>query len=273
MSREMPKHVVITGANSGIGAALAKVYAVPGARLSLLARDLGRLEAVAAACRNRGCDVEAHASDVTDAAGMECWLLACDSVVPVDLVVANAGISGAPVLVENAGDTDAARQILSVNTLGMINTVTPLLPRMVGRHAGQIAIVSSLSAFVGFPIIPAYSASKAAAGIYGDALRRLLAPHGVRITTVYPGFVDTAMLQSAGIRGPFLWTADRAALHIARGLARGRREILFPWPLALAARFAGRLPTALVDRILTYMHVTWDEPRFRSKERPQRLLG
>jgi short-subunit dehydrogenase len=204
---------------------------------------------------------------------MERWLLACDSVVPVDLVIANAGIGGAPVLVENAGDTDAARQIISVNTLGMINTVTPLLPRMVGRHTGQIAIVSSLSAFVGLPVIPAYSASKAAAGIYGDALRRLLAPHGVRITTVYPGLVDTAMLQGSDYRGLglFVWTADRTALHIARGLARGRREMLFPWPLALAVRFAGRLPTALADRILTHIHVTCDEPYFRSKERPQKL--
>jgi short-subunit dehydrogenase len=265
MSREMPKHVVITGANAGIGAALAKIYAVPGARLSLLARDHGRLEAVAAACRNRGCDVEAHAGDVTDAAGMEHWLLACDSAMPVDLVIANAGIGGSPVLVENAGDTDAARQIISVNTLGVINTVTPLIPRMVGRHAGQIAIVSSLSAFVGFPLIPAYSASKAAAGIYGDALRRLLAPHGVRITNVYPGYVDTAILQNHGFPLPFLWTADRAALHIARGLARGRREMLFPWPLALVVRFAARLPTALADWLLTHIHVTWDEPHLRRR--------
>ena len=165
----MPKHVVITGANGGIGAALAKVYAVPGTRLSLLARDLGRLEIVSTACRDRGCDVEAHAGDVTDAAGMERWLFACDSVVPVDLIIANAGMGGTPVLVENAGETDAARRIISVNTLGVINTVTPLLPRLIGRRAGQIAIVSSLSAFVGIPVAPAYSASKAAAGVYGDA--------------------------------------------------------------------------------------------------------
>jgi short-subunit dehydrogenase len=188
---------------------------------------------------------------------MERWLFACDSVVPVDLIVANAGIGGAPVLVENAGETDAARRIISVNTLGVVNTVTPLLPRLIGRRAGQIAIVSSLSAFVGVPASPAYSASKAAAGIYGDALRRLLAPHGVRITTVYPGFVDTPMSQSLGFRGPFLWSADRAAVHIARGLARGRREMLFPWPLSLAARCIRSLPTALVDRLLTHIHVTW----------------
>ena len=269
----MPKHVVITGANGGIGAALAKVYAVPGTRLSLLARDLGRLEIVAAACRDRGCDVEAHAGDVTDAAGMERWLFACDSVVPVDLIIANAGMLGAPVLIENAGETDAARRIFSVNTLGMINTVTPLLPRLIGRRTGQIAIVSSLSAFVGVPAFPAYSASKAAACVYGDALRSLLAPHGVRITTVYPGFVDTPMSQSLGCRGPFLWSADRAAVHIARGLARGRREMLFPWPLTLAARCIRSLPTALVDRLLTHIHVTWGEPHFRSKEGFQRLLG
>ena len=91
------------------------------------------------------------------------WSAGCSLVIslPVDLIIANAGMGGTPVLVENAGETDAARRIISVNTLGVINTVTPLLPRLIGRRAGQIAIVSSLSAFVGIPVAPAYSASKA----------------------------------------------------------------------------------------------------------------
>ena len=80
------------------------------------------------------------------------------------------------------------------------------------------------------------------------------------------------MTQNLGFRGPFLWSADRAAVHIARGLARGRREMLFPWPVS-AVRCTRSLPTALADRLLTYLHVTWDEPHFRSREGFQRLLG
>jgi short-subunit dehydrogenase len=263
----MPNHVVITGASSGIGAALAKVYGVPGTRLSLLDRDSDRLEVVAAACRNNGSDIETHAGDITDAAGMENWLLACDSVMPVDLIIANAGIGGAAVLTNKAGETgDLARRIVSVNMLGAINTVTPLLPRLIDRRAGQIAIVSSVMALLGVPVCAAYSASKAAIGIYGDALRRLLAPHGVRITVIYPGFVDTPMSQSLGFRGPFLWSADRAAVHIARGLARSRREMMFPWPLSLAFRCTRRLPTRLVDLLMTKFHVTFVDAIIRAQE-------
>ncbi|HEY7247599.1 MAG TPA: SDR family NAD(P)-dependent oxidoreductase [Xanthobacteraceae bacterium] len=262
----MPRHVVITGASSGMGAALAKLYGIPGTRLSLFARDSDRLETVAAGCRSNGCDVEVHAADVTDAAAMERLLLACDSLVPVDLVIANAGIGGAAVLAGKAAETgDLARRIISVNTLGVINTVAPLLPRLVGRGAGQIAIVSSLLAFFGVPACPAYSASKAATWIYGDALRRLLAPHGVRVTIVYPGFVDTPMSQSLGFRGLLVWSADRAALHIANGLARGRREMLFPWPLALVVRGIRGLPTALADLLLTQLHLAWVKSNARSR--------
>jgi short-subunit dehydrogenase len=240
-------------------------------RLSLLGRDVHRLETIAGTCRSQGCDVEAHAADVTDAVAMERWLLACDSIMPIDLVIANAGLGGAAVYAEKAPETtELACRIISVNTLGVINTVTPLLPRFVERRGGQIAIVSSLLAFLGAPACPAYSGSKAAIGIYGDGLRRLLAPQGIRITTVYPGFIDTPMSQSLGFQGLFVWSADRAAAHIARGLARGRREMLFPWPLGLVVRGLRQLPTALADPLLTRVHLAWvaSNANARSKRGP-----
>jgi short-subunit dehydrogenase len=242
---------VITGASSGIGAALARVYGQWGWRLSLIARDEKRLEAVAAGCGARGADVDIYRADVTDAKAVEAVMKTCDLRWPVDLLIANAGIGGRAALVCDDGESgDVARQILTTNVLGVINTVTPLLPALVARRRGQIAIMSSLAALAGLPACPAYSASKAAARVYGAALRSLVAPCGVRVSVVCPGFIDTPMSKGLPFHLPFLWTADCAALHVARALARGRREILFPWPLAAALRLATVLPAAVSDRIL-----------------------
>jgi short-subunit dehydrogenase len=244
-------HVVITGASSGIGAALARVYGRWGWRLSLIARDAKRLEAVAADCGAGGNDVDIHPADVTDATAIDAAMKTCDLRQPVDLVIANAGIGGQAALACDGGEPgDIARQILTTNMLGVVNTVTPLLPLLVARRRGQIAIMSSLAALAGLPACPAYSASKAATRVYGAALRSLLAPSGVRVSVVCPGFIATPMTESLPFHLPFLWTADRAALHVARSLARGRREILFPWPLVAALRLVAVLPAAMGDRIL-----------------------
>jgi short-subunit dehydrogenase len=245
-------HVAITGASSGFGAALARVYGRHGWRLSLIARDAGRLEAVAAACRADGAEAGIHTADVTDAAAMDAVVTACDCRQPVDLLIANAGIGGRDALAPDSGEPGpVARRILTTNVLGVVNTVTPLLPRLVERRRGHIAIISSLAGLTGLPASPAYSASKAAARAYGDGLRRLVAPSGVRVSVVCPGFIDTPFAASLPFHLPFLWSADRAALHVARALARGRREIQFPWQLAVALRVVAALPAVIADRILT----------------------
>src|SRR5260370_35927218 len=127
-----PKHIVITGASSGIGAALARVYSASGRRLSLIGRNCGRLEAVASDARIRGGNVDGYLADVTDPSAIERVLTTCDLLQPVDLLIASAGIGGRASLAPDSGEPrDVARQILTTNTLGVINTVTPLLPRLV----------------------------------------------------------------------------------------------------------------------------------------------
>jgi short-subunit dehydrogenase len=244
-------HVVITGASSGIGAALARVYARPGVRLSLLARNLGRLEAVAAECRALGAICDLHAGDVTDQAAMQAWAEACEQRQPVDLVIANAGIGGDQVLAASGGETlAAASRIVATNLQGVLNTVIPLLPEFIARKHGSIVMISSLAGFIALPDAPVYSATKAAVRMYGHGLRRVLAPHGVKVTIASPGFIDTPMSASLSASLPFLWTADRAARHIARAVATGRRETVFPFGLALLVGLANILPVALLDRIL-----------------------
>jgi short-subunit dehydrogenase len=246
-----PTHVAITGASSGIGAALAHHYAGPGVTLALLARNRERLAQVAQECRTRGAVVETVIGDVADPEAMAAWIAACEARAPLDLLIANAGIGGFAALADGPGEAAGkTAAIMATNMLGVANCVAPLLPRMIARRAGQIAIVSSLAGLVGLPQAPGYSASKAALGAYGDALRRQALPHGVRVSVIYPGFVETPMSRGIPHRGLFLWSAERAAAHIAARLARGQGQIIFPWQLHIAVWAARALPHGFADAIL-----------------------
>src|SRR5579859_2125613 len=154
----VPRHILITGASSGIGAALARRYARPDARLALGGRDRARLDAVAAVCRERGALAAAAVVDVTDQAAMRRWILAADAESPIDLVIANAGVSSRS---GAEGEDEArARVVLAVNLDGVLNTAYPAIERMTARGHGQLALMSSLAGYRGFPDSPIYSASK-----------------------------------------------------------------------------------------------------------------
>lgn len=246
-----PRHVVITGASSGIGAALARAYARPGICLCLAARNAARLEEIAAECRAAGAETLSQSIDVAHGAATSAWIEDCDSREPIDLVIANAGIGGERVIATGAGEPlSVAHEIVATNILGVANTVIPLVPRFVARGKGHVAIMSSLAAYIGLPQAPLYSASKAAIRVYGQGLRRLLAPKGVKVTVICPGFVETPMSASVPGSRPFLWDTERAARRIVEGLARGKHEINFPWQLALLARLANALPQRLLDSTL-----------------------
>jgi short-subunit dehydrogenase len=251
MSIEPPRHVAITGASSGLGAALARLYARSGATLSLTGRNEERLAQVTEQCRALGAAVEAAVVNVTDASGMRDWLCARDAAEAFDLIIANAGIGGSDAVAPETGETgERARSIVETNLIGVVNTVTPLLPLLVARRRGQIAIMSSLAGFIALPDAPAYSASKAAARLYGHGLRRRVAPHGVWVSVICPGFVDTPMSASLSLPTPLMWSAERAAQHIATGLARRKREIVFPWTLKAVVRLADILPSSVLDAAL-----------------------
>ena len=245
-----PSHVLVTGASSGIGAALARRYAGPGVRLTLLGRNRERLDAVALACRTRRAETAVAVCDVRDAGAMRTFIEAVDGQLPIAMVIANAGIGGEQVIAGTSGETaEIARAIFEINVVGVVNTIAPLLPRLVARGRGNIVIMSSLAAFVALPEAPAYSASKAAVRVYGEALRRLLAPRNVRVSVVCPGFVDTPMSASLPGPRPILWGAERAADAIVAGLARGKNEICFPWQLSTLAKISAYLPPTIVERL------------------------
>lgn len=243
-----PQTIVITGASSGIGAALAERYAAPGVRLYLAARSVERLREMAAKCAAKGAQVETASIDVTFASSLEAWLLNIDAHHPVDLVIANAGVSGGSGGQAVLGEApDQVRRIMATNVDGVINTVAPLIAPMVKRGRGQIAIISSLAAFRGLPSAPAYSTSKAAVRVYGEALRGWLGKSGVEVSVVCPGYIDTPMTKKNPFPMPLLMTPEKAARIIARGLARNRARIAFPLAMYLPVWLICMLPPALTD--------------------------
>lgn len=247
----MVKNVLITGASSGIGEALAREYAAPGRFLALCGRNKGRLKNVALACRSFGAEVEAKTVDVMDRDATRRWIGKIDAKHPLDLVIANAGISsGSGGQGKNEGETETqARDIFSVNLAGVLNTVWPVITPMRERGQGQIAIISSIAAFRGLPGAPAYSASKAAVKTYGEALRGWLEPDGVKVSVVCPGFVRTRMTEKNIYPMPFIIDAGKAAGIIRKGLERDKARIGFPWPMYGMSWFLGALPPAVTDWI------------------------
>ncbi len=240
-----PMNILITGASSGIGAALARGYSKQGRYLALSGRDAARLQTVADECRDSGAEVEAETIDVRDRDAMAAWIARIEADHPLDLAIANAGISGGTA---NGGESDEqAREIFAVNLAGVLNTLSPAVTAMKIRQRGQIAIVSSVAGFRGLPSAPAYSASKAAVKVYGEALRGALFNDGIGVSVICPGFVVSRMTDSNDYAMPLIISAERAATIIINGLARNRARIAFPWPMYLAIWLMSALPPQLTD--------------------------
>ena len=240
--------IALTGASSGIGAALAAELAAPGVRLALAGREAARLEEVATACRSKGAVVETALVDVRDRAVLHAWLATVDAAGEVDVLIANAGVS-AGLGPKKARERDEdVRRLVEVNLIGAIDTVSGLVEAMRSRRRGQIVIVASVAGLRGYPAMPTYSATKAALIAYGEAIRGWLRPSGIAVTVVCPGFVTSPM--SARHKGskPFEMPVEKAARIIARGIARRRAVVAFPFLLALGARLSRLLPAALSDR-------------------------
>ncbi|UAK25009.1 SDR family NAD(P)-dependent oxidoreductase [Sphingomonas nostoxanthinifaciens] len=245
-----PRTILVTGASSGLGAGLARAYAGNGVCLLLCGRDAARLEAVAQECRTRGAEVVAGRFDVGEADAFGAWLLEQDTAKPIDLVFAAAGVSaGTPQAGGPEGLALATMQVRT-NLLGMMNTVEPLLPRMIARGAGQVVVISSTAGLRGLAYSPAYSASKAGVRAYGEGLRALLAPYGIAVTVVVPGFFDTPMTDRWKGPTPFMVSLDRMIAVIRRGVDARRARVVFPRLLALGQQAADLMPAAIGDRIM-----------------------
>lgn len=235
--------VLITGASAGIGAALANRYAAPDRVLWLSGRNAERLAGVGAQCRSRGAETHLAVIDVTDAAAISEWVTDAATDARLCIVIANAGVSGEATM-------SARQQLVATNIGGVVHTVEAAIPAFQKRGCGQIAVMASLAGYLPQPSAPLYAASKAAVMHYAAAQRAALAPSGIGVTAICPGFVDTAMTRRNSFAMPLMKTAPIAAGNIVHRLQRNPARIAFPWPLAMALRLGGWLPEALRGVIL-----------------------
>lgn len=242
------KNAILTGASSGIGRGLAVELARRGWRTALLARRRELLDEVAAEVRAAGGHALVFAGDVVDSAAVQ---RAAEETTrawgPIDLAVANAGVS-----VPSAAarlELDVARDIMRTNFEGMLNLVAAVMPGMVERGEGHFVGIASLAGFRGLPGAGPYSASKAAMRAYLEAIRIELAPRGIAVTTINPGFIRTAMTEKNRFPMPFLMDLDPAVRRIADAIDAKRREVSFPLPMALMMRSSRFLPNAVWDRM------------------------
>lgn len=229
--------VWVTGASSGIGAAVARELARRGARLALTARRVEALEEVAASCGG----ALVLPGDVTDRDAM---LAAGDRIRaelgPVDIAILNAGIYE-PVTPDTFDDAIVRRHI-EVNVMGTVHGIEAVMPDMRRRRAGRIAVVASVTGYAALPLAAAYGASKAFVISMCDSLRADLVRDGVGVTVIAPGFVHTPLTKQNDFEMPFVIPVEDAARIVCDGLADGDDHIAFPARMAALMRFLGVLP-------------------------------
>jgi short-subunit dehydrogenase len=238
--------VVITGASSGIGRALAAEYAQRGAVLGLIARRAETLREFASKLKAQ---TAIYALDVRDAAGLnragEDFRSRFGD---PDLVIANAGVS-AGTSTERGEDRAVFQEILDINVVGMMNTFQAFLPGMRAAVGGTLVGVASVAGFRGLPGSGAYSASKAAAIAYLESLRVELRGSGIWVVTISPGYIATPMTEHNPYPMPFMIPADVAARRIADAIARRKRHVVIPWQMGIVGGLLKILPNALYDRM------------------------
>ncbi|MGJ0506384.1 MAG: SDR family NAD(P)-dependent oxidoreductase [Methylocystis sp.] len=252
----MTARLFITGASSGIGRAVALAYAADGASLFLLGRDQTRLDASADACRAAGAaDVATAVADVRDRDAMARLVESANETRPIDILVANAGVATGLSPGQVLETPEAVRAMMAINVNGVFNTVEPAITAMCARGAGHIAIVGSMAGVRSLPYSPAYCAAKASVHMWADCLRGRLAAHGVRVSLIVPGFVETPMAARTKSWQPGAMSDQQAARIIKRGLERRRPVIAFPQYMYYAMRFFTLLPSGLVDGVMRRFHV------------------
>ncbi len=243
--------VVITGAGSGIGRALALAYAQPGRTLLLLGRHRPALEATADLLHGRGGQVEIRTVDVCDGRALE--TIAADfarDFGPVAVLIANAGISHGTLTAEPA-DRPVFAEIIATNLVGVERTCRAFLPYL--EPAARVVGMASVAGFRGLPGAAAYSASKAGVIAYLESLRLELRGRGIRVCSIVPGYIATPMTAENPYPMPWLMPVDRAAAKMRRAIDRGRPWTVLPWQMAMLGILLRHLPIAVYDRLLSRM--------------------
>jgi len=262
--------VIVTGASSGIGAATARAFSRAGARLALAARRVDRLQTLAGEIERAGGEALVLPTDVTRPQDIEALVgTVLDRFGRVDILFNNAGLGRIGWL--EVLTPDEIRLQFEVNTLGLIALTRAILPVMQRQRSGHIINMASMAAKIATPGYTAYAASKFAVDGFTQALRREVAPWGIRVSLICPGGVETEFGEEAHIErrtglttpGPLRLSADRVAQAVVDLARRPRRQVILPWPLT-GAVILNRLAPWLID---------WATARFVQAERREELTS
>jgi len=235
-----PKVIVITGASSGIGKELALQYAKAGLDIAITGRNENRLKEVAEECEEKGAKVHIINVDVLDRERLSNELLHFDEEYPIDILIANAGLSDE--MTNKTNKIESAYDVFETNTIGVMNTIFPIIEKMKSRRRGQIAIMGSLAGFYPLRAAIAYSASKFAVRAFGLGYRNLLKKHNIGVSVITPGFVRTPLTDRNKFSMPFLMEVKDAGTYIINGLKKDNSIITFPFIFSVLTNFASIIP-------------------------------
>jgi short-subunit dehydrogenase len=245
--------ILITGASGGLGSALARAYASPGTLLLLWGRDRARLDKIAEECRQLGAKVDVACLDISDLDAMTAQLLAQDESASIDLAILNAGLGGTVPRQALSEDPNRARAIAMVDFASPVVSASLLAERMCRRGGGHIALIGSIAESFPLPMAPTYSGAKAGLAMFAEALRLRVRKHGVAVSLISPGFIDTPMSRSVDSAKPFMLSAESAAAAIKKRLARETARSVIPWPFAVIRAvyrlFPRRLSALVLERL------------------------
>lgn len=248
------KNILITGASSGIGEALALHYAKQPEteNIFICGRNEQRLNTVKKACQKVGnAKIHTQILDVSNRVDVEEWINKAEKTAYLNLVFANAGVATLEETPKNIFNT------FNINVMGVINTVTPVVEIYKKRkdHNKIIAITASIAGYHGLPACPSYSASKACVKAYGESLRINLLPYNIQVNTICPGFVRSRITDKNTCPMPFFMEAEPAAALIATRIKQNVGLIAFPWPMRFATWLGSILPNCISDFI--YKHLPY----------------
>lgn len=243
------KTILITGASSGLGRELAIQYANKGIILYLTGRNKSRLLDTVNICQDKGANVLSKDIDVKDKESLYDWVVECDKLNNIDLVIANAGISAGTSF--NKKDSSQVYDIYETNIIGVLNTIQPIIPLMMKRRQGQIALISSMSSFIGMPSCPAYSSSKACISSYGEGLRGYLKQFNIGVSVICPGFIKTPLTDCNNFPMPLLMPVDKASKKIIEGLEKNKGLITFPIIIYIMLKILRFLPFCITNYIFS----------------------